>query len=358
MGFLPKEKWAKVLVISAFVILAGTGIYIFFGKILSLFLPFIIAFLIGRLLQNPINRLRSRLKWPVPCLGFILTTVVIFFLGFVFFLLANQLIAEAQRLFDKLSENSEVILSSVSSFLDEAGKKLPFIYDYMDRDVIYGTVTEVIKNIITALTSQLAGILTAFVKGIPDIGLFFVVLVIASFYFSMDYKRISTSIASMLPKRMKSRVADAVDRLKTTCIGYIKAYSVILLITFAELFVGFLILKVNYATTLAMIIALLDMLPVIGTGTVLVPAGIINLLMNNYGLGIGILILFGIISIVREVIEPKIVGSSIGMHPLLTLVAMYVGYKLFGLWGILLLPPAVIPMRSFISAMQKQKTQS
>ena len=356
MNALPKEKWAKILVISAFVILAGVGIYLFLRKILPLFLPFIIAFIIGRLMQSPINRLRKRLKWPVPCLGFILTAVIISFLGFVVFLLINQLIAEAQRLFERLSENSELILSSASAFLDEAGKKLPFIYDYMDRDVIYGTVSEVIKNTLTALTSQLAGILTAFVKGIPDIGLFFVVLVIASFYFAMDYNRIAATISSLLPHKMKGTLASAMSSLKNTCIGYIKAYSVILLITFAQLFVGFLILKVNYATTLALIIALLDMLPVIGTGTVLVPWGIFNLVMGRYGMGIGILVLFGVISIVREVIEPKIIGSSIGMHPLLTLIAMYVGYKLFGLWGILLLPPAAVPLRSFVWGMQKQKT--
>ena len=104
---------------------------------------------------------------------------------------------------------------------------------------------------------------------------------------------------------------------------------------------GFLILRVNYATTLALIIALLDMLPVIGTGTVLIPWGIGAIVTGRVGMGIGILVMFGIITVVREVIEPKIVGSSIGMHPLLTLVAMYTGYKLLGLWGILIFPPAL-----------------
>ncbi len=357
MSFLPKEKWAKILVISAFTILAGAGIYLFFGKLLSILLPFVLAFGIGRMLQTPIQKLRERIKLPKAFLGFILVSVVIFFIGFVCFLFVNQLVAEFQRLFEKLSRNSEGILSSVAALLDETERKFPFIYEYLDRDVIKGSVTEVIKNTLTSLTSRLAEVLTAFVRGLPDIGLFFVVFVIASYYFTMDNDRISKALSDLMPKKLKNKLSTALKELRCACAGYIKAYAIILLITFAQLFVGFLVLKINYATTLAIIIALLDMLPVIGTGTILVPWGIISLLFGNYRIGTGILILFGIISVVREVIEPKIIGSSIGMHPLLTLVAMYVGYKLFGLWGLIILPLVVIPLRSFILALQKRKTQ-
>lgn len=356
MSFLPKEKWAKILVTAAFAVLLGIGIYLFFGKILSILLPFAFAFGIGRMLQSPVQKLHGRIRLPKALLGFILVSVVIFFLGFVCFLFINQLVAESQRLFEKLSRNSEGILSSVAALLDETERKFPFIYEYLDRDVIKGSVTEVIKNILTSLTSRLAGALTAFVKGLPDIGLFFVVFVIASYYFTMDNDRISKAISDLLPKNLKNKLSFASKELRSACAGYIKAYGIILLITFAQLFVGFLILKINYATTLAIIIALLDMLPVIGTGTILVPWGIIGILTGDYRTGTGILILFGIISVVREVIEPKIIGSSIGMHPLLTLIAMYVGYKLFGLWGLLILPPAIIPLRSFVSALQKRKT--
>lgn len=357
MSLLPKEKWAKILVISAFAILIGAAIYLFFGKLLSILLPFVLAFGIGRTLQSPIRKLRQRIKLPKAILGFLLVSIVIFFIGFVCFLFANQLVAEFQRLFEKLSRNSEGILSSVTSLLDETERKFPFIYEYLDRDVIKGSVTEVIKNSLTTLTSRLADALTAFVRGLPDIGLFFVVFVIASYYFTMDNDRISDNLSGLLPKKLKNKLSSTLKELRCACAGYIKAYAIILLITFSQLFVGFLILKINYATTLAIIIAILDMLPVIGTGTILVPWGIISLIMGDYRIGTGILVLFGIISVVREVIEPKIIGSSIGMHPLLTLVAMYVGYKLFGLWGLIILPPAVIPLRSFIIALQKRKTQ-
>lgn len=355
MEYLPKQKWAKILVIAAFIILAGISVYLFFGRILSILLPFALAFLLGRVLQSPLNKLHKRIGLHEKLLGFILITIIIFFVGFVCFLLANQLVSEVQRLFEKLTISSESILSSAADILDKTGKRFPFIYEYLDGEVINGTLTEVLKNTLSALTSRLAAVLTAFVKALPDIGLFFVVFVIAAYYFTMDYDRIVTAAKDILPDRLKAPVRTLAGGLKNAGTSYIKAYSILLLVTFAQLFVGFLVLQINYATTLAVIIALLDMLPVIGTGTILVPWGIICIIMGDYPQGIGILVLFGIISLVREVTEPKIIGNSIGMHPLLTLVAMYVGYKLFGLWGLLILPPALIPVKSVLSACQNKK---
>lgn len=339
MSILPTQKWSRILVLSAYVIIVCAGAYLFFGRIISLLAPFLAAFAVGWLLCGPAEKLCRRTGVKRKLISFFLVLTVIFFIGFVAFLLANQLISEAQKLFERLSENSGKILSDAGALLDSVGKKFPFIYEHLDRDVINGTVTEVLKNLITSLSAYLAGALTSFVTRLPDICLFFVVFVIASFYFAIDFKNTVHALSRLIPDRFKGRSGAVLAGIKDTLIGYIKAYSVILLVTFAQLFVGFLILGVSYATTLAMVIALLDMLPIIGTGTVLIPWAVVAMLMADTPLGIGLLILFGVITVIREVIEPKLIGSSIGMHPLLTLIAMYAGYRLFGLWGILLLPP-------------------
>ena len=341
MSLLPKEKWSRILVTSAYLILSGIGIYLFFGKLLSLLAPFLTAFLLGWVLYAPARKLERRTGINRKVLSFILVLTVISFVGFVLFLFANQLISEAQKLFEGLSANSGNILASAVTFLDSLGDRLPFIYEHLDREVINGTVTEVIKNLITSLSSYLAASLTLLVRRIPDISLFFVVFVIASFYFAIDYPRITESLKRMLPCRLREKTSTVTKKVKGILAGYVKAYAVILLITFAQLFVGFLMIGVNYATTLAIIISLLDMLPVVGTGTVIIPWAIISMVMGNMSLGIKLLVLFAVITVIREITEPKIIGSSIGMHPLLTLIAMYAGYRLFGLWGILLLPPIV-----------------
>ena len=123
---------------------------------------------------------------------------------------------------------------------------------------------------------------------------------------------------------------------------YIKAYGILLALTFALLLIGFWILRIQYAFLLAFLIALADFLPVIGVGTILIPWGIVMLLQKNFYIGFGLLIVYLVISLVRQVAEPKVLGKSLGLHPLLTLFATYVGFSLFGIVGMIIAPVVVL----------------
>ena len=115
-----------------------------------------------------------------------------------------------------------------------------------------------------------------------------------------------------------------------------------MLITFAVMLVGLVILRQPYALLLALIIAVLDLLPVIGVGTVLVPWSVYELVLGDTGVGIGLLILFAVHTFIRQFAEPKIVGKNLGVHPIVTLSLLYVGYSLFGFVGLLLVPIATV----------------
>ncbi|MBR5515236.1 MAG: sporulation integral membrane protein YtvI [Clostridia bacterium] len=346
MNILPQKLWSKILVSACYIIIGILSIYFLFSKIFSVIAPFIFALLLGRILQSPIDSLEKRLHLPRRLIGFTLTLILILFLGFVAVLVGNQLISEGNHIFEILSKNSEKIINTFSSFLEDLGKKFPFIYERLDREVVLGTASEAINNVISTLTAELARFLTATVKAVPGILLFFAVFVIASFYFSMDYCSIKEKIKGYLPKILHKVALDIKDTMRSAGIQYLKAYSIILLITFAQLFIGFIILKTDYALILALVIALLDMLPVLGTGSVLIPWAITEFFMGETRMGIGLLILFAVIAVVREFIEPKIVGNCIGMHPLLTLVSMYAGYRFFGLWGVIFLVPTVMIIKN------------
>lgn len=131
-------------------------------------------------------------------------------------------------------------------------------------------------------------------------------------------------------------------KLKDNVIGslgkFIKAYSLIISVTFIELSIGFWILKVPNPFLFGGLIALIDIMPIIGTGAILIPWFIIAFIMGNTTMGVGILILYIIITAVRQTIEPRIVGQQIGLHPIVTLILMYVGAQLMGVLGLLLLP--------------------
>jgi predicted PurR-regulated permease PerM len=128
------------------------------------------------------------------------------------------------------------------------------------------------------------------------------------------------------------------DRFFKVGVKYIRAYLIIMLITFVIMLTGFLIMRVENALLLASVIALLDVLPLIGVGTVLVPWSVFQLLFGNLYLGIGLALIFVVNEVVRQISEPKIVGKSLGIHPLVSLVLLYVGYSVLGIAGLLLVP--------------------
>lgn len=345
---LPKQKWAKILVAFCYTIIGILCLYLLFSKIFAIILPFVMALAVGRALQNPVEKLHQRLHLPSRLIGFVLTLTVILFFIFVFALITNQFISEAQGIFLHLSENADRIVQKVTGFFEGFTAELPFVFERLDRDVTVGAAGEAVNNIISNLTAGLAQLLTSAVKAIPGVILFLVVFIIASFYFSMDYCRIKEKIKKLIPQSRSEELARIKKSLRTTALKYIKAYSLILLITFAELFVGFIIIGNKYALVLALIIALLDMLPVIGTGTILLPWALTEYLTGDRREAVSLAVIFAVISIVREFIEPKIVGDCIGMHPLLTLFSMYTGYKLFGVLGLVLLPLIIMIIKNSI----------
>ena len=165
-----------------------------------------------------------------------------------------------------------------------------------------------------------------------------IVTIIASCYIAKDFDRFKASLLSVISEKYK-RAGNEIKHLfnnnvKNILIGYFK----ILIITFIELTIGFLILNRDNAVLYAALIAVLDLLPVIGTGTVLVPWAVYSMLVSNYGLGTGILILYVIIVIVRNIIEPKIIGRQIGLHPLIALITVFIGLKFFGFIGMFIAP--------------------
>ena len=177
---------------------------------------------------------------------------------------------------------------------------------------------------------------------LPNILLVSLVTIIACFYFALDLDIVNDKIKEFLPNKIVNILSSFKRRFVSGFKKYLKAYLLIFYITFAELFVGFLILGVNYPFVLAFLISIIDFLPVFGTGVVLLPWGIVLLLMKNYFLGICILLLLIIMTVVRQVIEPKIVGKSLGVHPILSLVTLYVGFQLFGIVGMIFLPIVTI----------------
>lgn len=337
--YLPESGYKRVAVISLYVIIAAAVLYIALKYLIGLFLPFIIAWVIASLLQPPIRYLCRRFRISLKAVSIVVVLVVFAAAGVLLFIISDRLIWEAGRLVSWLSENADIITGEVSVLLEKLTERIPISFG---EEHIASAAAEVIDGALLSITSRVPEMVSA-AAGILPRSLFFTIMLIAAcFYICAGYQEIGAYIERRLPRditpifgRARSQAANAGRR-------YLRAYAVMFTVTFAELLVGLLMFKIDYAFMMALLIAAVDILPVLGTGTILIPWSIVLLATGDYYTGFGMLIIYGVVTVVRQIMEPRIVGVSIGLHPLITLMAMYAGFRLFGFTGIILLPIAAI----------------
>jgi sporulation integral membrane protein YtvI len=189
------------------------------------------------------------------------------------------------------------------------------------------------------------------VKGLPSFAISVVVTIISCFFMTSEYDSIRDMIFHFLPKEKGERLVK-IKNVTTKGIGkLLKAYISIMLITFIEMFVGLSLLKLigiydgGYIAIISLVACIVDIIPVLGTGTVLIPWSLFYLLTGNIGLGIGLVILYIIITVLRQIIEPKFVAGQVGLPSIITIMAMFIGGRVLGVFGIIILPLTVIVIK-------------
>ena len=208
---------------------------------------------------------------------------------------------------------------------------------YVSPGGIERTADEVAK---IAREQGVSAVVVGLVTALPSVVLFLLVTLIACFYFAVDYKSIGRAMSALMPNGLRARLPDRFrqsdwrDGAGRAIRRYIRAYFLLFLLTAGELLIGFLILSVDYAVLFAILTALLDILPVLGVGTVLIPYAVVAFVTGDVFLGVGLLILYGVMTVVRQIVEPHLVGKSLGLHPVVMLIAFYAGWKLFGVAGV------------------------
>ena len=324
----------KILVISLYIILIFAAVYVFFKYILNLILPFVIAWIVALMIQPVVTLICRNTRIKRKIISVILVLFVLFIFGFGAFFIGERLLYELKAIIDNLSYNTDEILETVFDFI------------YINHENLYNITSDLFKNALTSISAKIPEWIGRLFNTLPNAVFFTVILVMAAFYICADFNAINRFLALQLPKRVVEFITEVKKHLKSTGAKYLRAYTFIIVITFFQLLIGFSILKIDYSFTIAVITAVLDILPVIGVGTVLVPWSVVLLISGDYYIGFGLLIIFCVVSLIRQLIEPKIIGVSIGLNPLVTLIAMYVGYKLFGLTGLLAMPVFAIIIKN------------
>ena len=339
------QKIVKFLVYSLFAAMIVLILY-FLGKyVVGLFTPFIISWIIATMLQPIINWFDSHTKIPRKVTTIILVVLLTLALIGLSYLLIDRAISELTNLVDYIGEQIKKMQNDrdlVSKYIKKIASYVPFVdvtkqlENYWDN--INSRIFSLLSDNATAITSVIIPFLTNALFLILDWFLVFVIILVSTFYFACDYKKIVQFASMQMSDNVRHYVRLVKNEFLNTTGKYLKAYGLIMFITFLELFVAFYLIGINYSLLLAFIISLIDILPILGVGTVLIPWGVILLISKNYFTGIAILSAYLIITIIREIIEPRIVGKYIGLYPLVTLVAMYVGLKAFGVLGLFAFP--------------------
>lgn len=346
MDFLPKEKYKKILVLSFYSFIGALLVFVFFKYLLKLLLPFIVAWGVALCIRPLAEILHKRTRISKKILSIILVVLLLLIIGAFLFFVIDKLLFEFQGIVDYVNKNSETWISDVLKYVNTVLAKVPFFKTFGSEEEMLSSFGNVARNILTDASANVPEMLTKIITVLPNLLFVSLVLIMASYYFCADYEEINSYIFSRFSDKTKHNISTVRVKLKQAALRVLKGYLLTIGITFLQLYAGFLILKTEYAFTLALIIALVDILPIIGVGTVLVPWGLIKILAKGYYQGFGLLIIFAVVSVVREILGPKIIGKSIGLHPLMTLFSMYIGLELCGFIGLISFPVLVIVFKT------------
>lgn len=346
-------------------------VYVFFKYCFSIAAPFLLSFFFAVILQRPLGWLDKKTKNKMHSFWSIVLVLlcVAIILGPVISIIA-ALFREVGNFISFLGEQLNDLPTFLVTLQNEILKAIKFL-----PDSIYTSVSENItqffgnlindfdvsklginmSSITSGLSNGISGVYSV-VKNIPSILISVVIGIIAWILFTKDYKKVVKFIKLQLPDKHKNLLSETKKIFSSTILKMCRAYGLIMFITFCENFLGLTILnligvmKNSYVFVIAICIAVFDILPVAGSGGILIPWSLIALVSGNVGQCVGLLILYAVITVIRQYIEPKIVGDSLGVNPLVTLAGLYFGLKLFGFMGMFIVPICVMTLKAFNDA--------
>ena len=323
--------------------------YLAVKYVLAWLMPFVLALLVATILQKPIGWIskKTRVKKNIAAVLVTLLAVVVFLL--LVWLLAysgiNTIVSFARTLPVWFQNTAPSVAHALEVRFQGILDGLPPEWE--------GQFNTGINNMIHAMESSLTSFSAGAVRWaagtatkLPGMLLSTIICIVATFFMSIGFDGLRDFFKRQLPFKYRSLASTVWNTSGRTLVKMLQGYILILLITFGELAIGLTLLRIDYSVLIAVAVALLDILPVVGTGTVLIPWSLISLLIGKIPQGIGLLVLYITITVVRNIIEPRIIGARIGLHPLATLIFMYLGLHLFGVIGMLLLPLIIILLKN------------
>lgn len=342
------KYYIKLIIVTAVV-------YFSLKYLLPMFLPFLAAYFLVYLLRPIVRLFNKRFRINRKVSSIILLGILVTILGLAIGFIANAAIKQIKNFccnYVKYEKKLDNMTDKACDVLERySGIESREIKEYVDKGI--DSISEIGKSTETVNKVMNKSISTVILIG--EIFVFVLTMIISSYYMlnsDDDSKNNSKN------DNEKSVIYKDIRRLTSkvghVCIAYIKTQLIIMSITSVICFISFMLIKNDYALLLALIVGFLDALPLIGVGLILIPWGLVYIISGNYVNAAIILITFVICYLVREFIEPRLMGNQIGITPLVTIISMYVGYKVFGVIGVILGPVGYILINTLMETKEKK----
>lgn len=340
----------------------AVGLWLAVKYALPIMLPFAVAYLLSCGVRPLAAWLNKKTKIPQGAIAAV--TVVIFaaLLTYLAYFSMSVLIRESMGAVSWIVQLLKTEGNPVSNLVDRLARMLQG-FDIGGGADLSRAVTDMVGSAAAAVSSWAAQAAGSVLTRAPSCVFTVFVGLIAVFYFSMDMGGLEKEASRFLSDKTIEHISSAASVVRRATARFARAYLVLMAITFAELLVGLTVIGVDYAFLAALIIAVIDILPVLGVGTVLVPWAAVLFFSGDTPAALSMLVLLFLMYAVRQIIEPKVVGSSAGVHPVVALVSVYAGYKTAGLWGMIAAPIilnalAVLWEEKTLSGKEKSKSKS
>lgn len=302
--------------------------------------PFLLALVVAIFLE-PLNhffmkRFRMNRLAAATTSSSLFTVILIGLIG----LLGVKIVAELIAFFKKVPNYFE----DVNGMVDDLMLQARSLYQGLPPDTI-----DTLENWLMGLTStltkmvgSLSNTVLAFASGIPGMFIFFIVFLVAVYMFSFSLNTMKASVLSMFDEKSHAQVNDVLLNLRKSIFGFLRSQFILSALTYIISLIGLFVLDIKYPLAIALLIIVVDIMPILGTGSVLVPWGSYLILTGDAFSGVGLIILFLFITVFRRIVEPKILGDAVGIGSLSALISLYVGFKLVGVIGVFIGPLIVI----------------
>ncbi len=335
------KKYLKALANLGVAVVIALLVIFLLPRLILWFMPFVAAGIISMIASPMVRFFEEKIKLKRKAGSAFVIIVVIALVVLVLYLVGSKLIEEGIGLINALPE----IWASMEADLADMGESFSVIFDKLPKDT-----QEAIENLGNQVGEFMGGLferigtptITAvgnFAKQLPTVLISIIMCLLASYFFVADRYQLGAWLRKVTPASVMSRY----DMIRRSIIksvgGYFKAQLKIEIWMYLLLVIGLSVLRVDYVLLIALGIAILDLLPFFGTGTVMVPWAVIKIFSGDYKMAIGLLVIWGGGQLARQMIQPKIVGDSIGMSPVPTLFLLFIGYKLGGVIGMIIAVP-------------------